>query len=102
MSFAYEPPTRPLPPACRWLVQAETAHLLWNAGCIAIVYRERNGHWATQINWQKATLRAPCGSMAQGRRWVERWMEKRSGLPGSGSRRAVPKPRWMQAFEQHR
>ena len=75
MSHRHEPPTRPLPPACRWLVQEGSAHLLWNAGCIAMVFRERDGAWTTQIQWQRATLRARCGSMRQGQRWIERWME---------------------------
>src|SRR5688572_10761982 len=100
MSFRYEAPSRSLPPACRWLVQEGSAHLLWNAGCIAMVVRERDESWMTQIQWQQATLRARCGSQLQGRRWIERWMEKRAGLPGSGFRRAVRSPAWMVAFQR--
>ena len=91
----YVAPTCPLPPACRWLVQDASAHLLWNAGCIAMVFRDRDGRWRTQIQWQSSTLHARCGSQAQGMRWIERWMEKRRGLPGSGARREVRVPRWM-------
>lgn len=99
MSFTYAAPTRALPPACRWLLQDGSAHLLWNAGCIAMVTCDREGRWSTQIQWQRAVLRARCGSRDQGMRWIERWMEKRQGLPGSGNRKAVRRPAWIDAFE---
>ncbi|KGQ18598.1 hypothetical protein LF41_624 [Lysobacter dokdonensis DS-58] len=98
MTFRYIAPSRPLPPACRWLLQEGSAHLLWNAGCIAMVMRDRNGKWHTQIQWRMAVLQARCGSQAQGMRWVERWMEKRTGLPGSGARREVRQPAWVGAL----
>jgi hypothetical protein len=44
----YVAPSRPLPPACRWLLQEGSAHLLWNGGCIAMVYvdpRSTCCHW---------------------------------------------------------
>lgn len=99
MSFRYIAPTRPLPPACRWLLQEGSAHLLWNAGCIAMVMRDRNGLWHTQIQWRMAVMQARCGSQAQGMRWIERWMEKRGGLPGSGARKEVRRPAWMAACD---
>ena len=97
MSHRCIPPTRPLPPACRWLLQEGSAHLLWNAGCIAMVFRDRDGKWQTQLQWQQVVHRARCGSREQGMRWIERWMEKRVGLPGSGGRSAVRRPAWMAA-----
>jgi hypothetical protein len=64
-----------------------------------MVTRDRDGGWATQIQWQRAILRARCGSREQGMRWIERWMEKRRGLPGSGHRKAVRTPPWMVAAQ---
>lgn len=77
-----------------------SAHLLWNAGCIAMVYRDRDGAWQTQIQWQRVTHRARCGSKEQGMGWIERWMEKRTGLPGSGSRDVIRQPAWMRAWQR--
>jgi hypothetical protein len=93
----YATPTRPLPPACRWLLQDGSAHLLWNAGCIAYVYRDRVG-FQSVIQWGGPTLRAPCASIDQGMRWIERWMEKRQGLPGTGGRREIRKRGWAAAL----
>ncbi|BCT93533.1 hypothetical protein LYSHEL_25570 [Lysobacter helvus] len=91
----YVAPSRPLPPACRWLLQPDSAHLLWNAGCIAMVYTDqRAGCCQSVIQWQQVRHIARCGSIEQGMRWIDRWMEKRGGLPGSGTRRAVSLPAW--------
>ena len=97
MSYSHAKPTRPLPPACRWLLQDGSAHLFWNAGCIAMVYVDpRAGGCQSVIQWQRVRHVARCGSIAQGMQWIERWMEKRAGLPGSGDRRDVSVPPWMQ------
>jgi len=69
-------------------------------GCIAMVYRDRDRAWQTQIQWQQSTLRSRCASREQGMRWIERWMEKRAGLPGSGCRRVIRRPAWLAAFSR--
>jgi hypothetical protein len=81
------PPTRALPASCYWIRGADCAHLYWNEGCIGYVAPQR-GRLTSVIQWRQRVLAAPCGSIEQGMRWIERWIEKRKGFPGGG------KPRW--------
>jgi hypothetical protein len=89
------PPTRPLPTSCYWILGADSAHLYWNEGCIGYVAPQR-GRLTSVIQWRQRVLAAPCGSVAQGMRWIERWVEKRKGFPGGG------KPRWYDNLERER
>jgi hypothetical protein len=70
-------------PNCRWRTESDRAHLHWNAGCIAYVVPDGD-RFRTVIQWQQRVHEARCGSLAQGMRWIERWMDKRTGLPGMG------------------
>jgi hypothetical protein len=62
-----------------------------------MVFRDSDGTWQTQLQWQQVVHGARRGSREQRMRWSERWMEKRVGLPGSGGRRAVVRPAWLAA-----
>lgn len=82
-------PVRPLPSACYWTLDEgdpDRAHLYWNQGCIGYVSR-KGGHLVSVIQWRQRVLEARCGSVAQGMRWIERWVEKREGFPGGGELR---------------
>jgi len=81
----------PLNPNCRWRVEEDRAFLDWNYGCIAYVV-PKDGRFLSVIQWQQRTHQAPCGSVAQGMRWIERWMAHRRGFPGEGKRRGVIRP----------
>jgi hypothetical protein len=83
------PPARSLPRACYWIRGADCAHLYWNEGCIGYVAPQR-GRLTSVIQWRDRVLAAPCGSVDQGMRWIERWVEKRKGFPGGGT------PRWYE------
>jgi hypothetical protein len=76
-------PTRALPNACYWIRGADCAHLYWNDGCIGYVAPQR-GRMTSVIQWRDRVLAAPCASVEQGMRWIERWVEKRKGFPGGG------------------
>jgi hypothetical protein len=85
----------PLNPNCRWRIQPDRAHLDWNAGCIAYVVPQGD-RFLSVIQWQQRVHQAPCGSVAQGMRWIDRWMAHRTGLPGMG------KVRWYDRVGQAR
>ena len=86
-------PTRPLPAACHWNVEHDRAHLQWNYGCIGYVVPDGD-RFRTVIQWQQRIHEAPAGSLAQGMRWIERWIEARhGGFPGGG------KVRWWERLQ---
>lgn len=61
-----------------WLDCPEGSYLNYNARCIAVV---KSG--SVTIRW-KGCVTGRCGSVAQGKRYVERWMEgrlRRGGRP---------------------
>lgn len=74
------PPERLPNDAWWWAVQADAAQLHYNYGCVAYIVRI-NGKLHTVIRWQGRMHEARCGSLAQGMRWIERWIEKRKGWP---------------------
>jgi hypothetical protein len=77
-----------LPDAYRWTEHDGAAFLDYYAGNVASV-RQVQGKWQTRIQWAGRVHVGPCGSMAQGRRFVERWVSKRTGPPG-----LLAKQRW--------
>jgi hypothetical protein len=79
-------PIRPLPTACWWNIECDRAHLHWNFGCIAYVV-PRAGKYQTVIQWRQHIHQAPAGSLSQGIRWIERWVEIQRGTPGGGKKR---------------
>jgi hypothetical protein len=79
-------PSRALPPVCRWIVAADRAHLQWNYGCVGFVV-PHGAKFVSVVQWGEHRHEAGCASLAQGMRWVERWVAARRGLPGMGKRR---------------
>ena len=49
---------------------------MWHYGCVAVVYLDGR----VVLQWG-AGLEAKAASLEQGKRHVERWIEKRPGLP---------------------
>lgn len=72
---------RMLPAPCRWIDSSDGSYLHWNCKCIAIVKAENAGGWSTRIKWQGRHHAAKAGSRDQGKRWIERWLSYRRGLP---------------------
>ena len=67
---------RSMPAACHWIEFDDCSRLYWNHGWIATV----GADGAVRIHWQ-VTIEARAASAAQGRRFVERWIAARRGLP---------------------
>lgn len=71
-----------LPLQCRWIEwNPGYATLAYWYGCVGSV-RQRNGRIETRVEWQQAEHYGKAASMAQGRRFVERWIIARTGFPG--------------------
>jgi hypothetical protein len=81
----------------RWTFDGSAAFLDYNAGNVASV-RQVGGKWQTRIQWAGHIHIGPCGSMEQGRRFIERWVEKRSGPPGL----LAKGPRWYDDPQRER
>lgn len=80
---------KPLPSECRWIEwEPGYATLEWNYGCVAAV-RQRDSYIETRVAWQRSEHYGRAGSMAQGRRFVERWISARKGFPGYVSRNPI-------------
>ena len=75
-------------PACRWITTENGAFLHWNYACIATV-KQRGDHVELCIDWQGHTHSSRAASMAQGVRFVTRWVEAREGLPFVARRRVI-------------
>lgn len=67
-------------PACRWIATEDSAFLHWHYACIATVKADGDG-FETVISWCDREHRGRAGSMAQGMRFVERWVSVQKGLP---------------------
>lgn len=70
---------RELPPPCRWVECRDGGIALhWHYGCIASVRPDG----MVTITWAWGVrLQGKAASLAQGRRYVERWVAARPGLP---------------------
>jgi len=78
-----------LPGQCRWIEWDEGyATLDWLYGCVAAV-RQQDGCVQTRVTWQQHEHYGRAASMAQGRRFVERWISARRGFPGYVKRNPI-------------
>lgn len=68
-----------LSPPYRWRVEPDRAFLNWNYGTVAHV-QPRAGRWEVTINFRGGIHGGPAGSLDQGMRFVERWIEARAGM----------------------
>ena len=75
-------------PACRWIETEDAAFLHWHYACIATVKR-RGDHYETCVEWQGHEHIGRAGSLAQGIRFVTRWVEAQTGFPTVGKRRMI-------------
>lgn len=71
--------TAMLPASFYWLDFPDGSYLRRNYACIATV-KPRDGRWETVIKWGDACYYGRAGSLAQGKRWIERWVSVR-GIP---------------------
>ena len=72
-----------LKPACRWIQSEGNAFLHWHYRCIATVKR-RGGRYTLTIDWGVHEHTGQAVSLAQGMRFVERWVGAQEGLPTLG------------------
>jgi hypothetical protein len=70
-------------PACRWIRSEQQAFLHWNYVCIASV-KPDGKRYAVEISWCQYTHRGRAATLAQGMRFIERWVTCQKGLPGLG------------------
>lgn len=70
---------RPFPPQCRWIDDLNGSHLQWHYKCVGSVVRRRYG-WEVQIRFGERSIDAPAASLAQGKRYLGRWVAAH-GLP---------------------
>lgn len=68
----------PLPAAYYWIDSEDGSYLRWNASTVAYVEPE-GWRWRTTINWGNRQHTAVAGSLAQGKRWIERWVTGKRG-----------------------
>ena len=79
----------PLPPQCRWIDwDAGYATVEWNFGCVAAI-RQKDGFVETRVTWRQREHYGRAASMAQARRFVERWISARRGFPGYVGRNPI-------------
>jgi hypothetical protein len=64
----------PLPAACRWRVDKDGAFLDYHYGNVAYI-RPDGARWRTVIQWRDRIYEGHAASLAQGMRWVTRWVE---------------------------
>ena len=64
--------------ACRWIEIDGNAYLHWHYLCIATVKRQ-GPVYVTSIEWRACTHTAKAASLGQGVRFVERWVDARTG-----------------------
>lgn len=69
-----------LPPAYNWIETERGAFLRFNYGMMASV-KPLNGRYEVTIYWRDDQHGGAVGSIAQGKRFIERWVAKRRGLP---------------------
>ena len=67
-------------PAYNWIETERGAFLRFNYRMVANVKPLGEGFDVT-IHWCEAEHHGPVGSIAQGKRFIERWVEKRRGFP---------------------
>lgn len=71
-----------------WRIEPDRAFLDWIAGNVANVQRFQ-GQWQLNIRYQGLAVMAPCGSLGQGIRYAERWIQARGAdIPGLRRRQA--------------
>ena len=68
-----------LVPAYRWIDCPEGAYLYYNYRGIARVVADGSG-FRVVIRWRGGEVRGRAGSIAQGKRHIERWIEARGQL----------------------
>lgn len=70
---------RRFPPQCRWIDNLHASHLQWHYKCVGSVVRRGCG-WEVQIRFGERAIDAPAASLAQGKRYLARWVAAH-GLP---------------------
>lgn len=70
-------------PALNWIHTESGSYLHWNYGCVA--YVTNDGRVVIQGWGVRETHPSP--SVGQGRKFIERWVERRTGFPGMRRRR---------------
>lgn len=71
-----------LPPPCYWIDDSDAAFLRWNMSTVAYVRRAGEKYRVT-IQWRSSVHTGSAGSVAQGKRFIERWVSKQRGLPNA-------------------
>ena len=71
-----------LPSCCSWIDSDDGAFLHWNAITVAIVRRDG----MVTIQWRGKRFGGKAGSLAQGKRFAERWVAAQRGFPGLSKR----------------
>ncbi|KRG69120.1 hypothetical protein ABB29_11940 [Pseudoxanthomonas dokdonensis] len=75
----------PLPAPCQWIDSDEGhSYLRWHYGTVGVAYADGR-HW---VQGWGVRHEGRAASHAQGKRFVERWIAARGGLPGFGRRNA--------------
>ena len=64
-----------LAPAYRWADSKDDSRLFLRYGWVASVVREGAGFQVKMKDWKGKDIGGPCASLAQGKRFVERWVE---------------------------
>lgn len=75
-------------PACRWIETPDAAYLHWHYACIASVKR-RADYFETRVEWQGHEHVSRAGSLAQGIRYVTRWVEAQKAFPTVAKRNVI-------------
>lgn len=74
-------PTERLPPDFAWGLSYGTSHLyVGEVKAVAFVSQRNDGQWYVVLNHHapvEYALMANCANLEQGKRWIERWAEKR-------------------------
>lgn len=84
-----------LPEPYAWRITPTSAHLDYRYLCVAFVLPDRT-RFRSVIQWRGRTHEAPCGSVAQGVRWIERW------IAAQGDRMPTNVRRWDVAYRERR
>jgi hypothetical protein len=86
-----------LPPPYEWRITPTSAHLDYRYGCVAFVLPDRLlGKYRSVIEWRGRVLEARCGSVAQGVRWIDRW------IAAQGDRMPTNVRRWDVGYRERR
>jgi len=82
--------------AYSWIDGPDGSWLQFNAGCAAYVKRVgESGDFAVVIHWRKREIRGTAASIAQGKRFITRWIRARSSAKYRRPSKVAPAKRTL-------